>query len=144
MIFCCVAFIFGSAMVRHVPSPVADGGGCRVGVRNLKVQHARTGFLARLAAADDTINIVAQLKGKLDLHVGLALMHQFIVALRARPAPQRPRDRVKDGGFARAVIARQAADVNAAEVQLGIAVVHEVSEFEIKRNHSNEQLAMSN
>ncbi len=94
----------------------------------MKIKRARAALLTRLTRADDAIGIAAQRKREVDLHVGLTLMHQFVVTLRAGAAPHRPRDRVKDRRFARAVIARQAADVNAAEVDLGVTVRHEVGE----------------
>ena len=91
-------------------------------------------FLAPLPP--DAIALRAQAELELDPHLDFTQGDQLIVAPRARPSPQRPGDRVEQRRFAVTVVARQACEVDAAEVErLLVAVAHEVGEAEFVWDH---------
>ena len=76
-------------------------------------------------------------------HVGLALVHELIGRGAARaiasppgPTPQRPRDRVEQRRLAVAVVAGEAADVDAAQIELRVALIaEEVVQAQVQWDH---------
>ena len=92
--------------------------------------------------ADDSVELVACREVQLHAHVGLPHVHEVGHTKRiyragarwsgARDAPERPCDRIEQSGLAVPVVAAEAGDVNALEVQRRhiVAVAHEVFDAE--------------
>ena len=102
-----VARMPGSAMERNSPL-----------VLHLQVQE-RAAPLGAVALAQDAVDRAAQVKGEFDLHLGLAQVDQFVVALGAGLAPQRPGHGVEQRRLAVAVGAGQAGQVDALKIEGG-------------------------
>ena len=86
----------------------------------------------------DAIALRPQAELELDPHLSLAQGDQLIITPRTRPPPQRPGDGVEQCRFAVPVVAGQAREVDAAEVErLLVAVAHEVREAEFVWDHGN-------
>ena len=86
-------------------------------------------------AAGDAIALAADVEHQLDLHLGLAVVKELLVALAARLPPERPRDGVQQRGLAIAVRAAEARDADALQVERGggVTVGEEVGEREAYR-----------
>ena len=120
---------------RRSSTPLRSAQGAYDWVPDVEVQVALPAALLA-ALAPDAIALPGQAELELHPHLGLAEGDQLIVATGARLTPQRPRDRVEQGRFAVAVVAGQAGQVNAGEVEaLLLAVAHEVVEAEFEWNH---------
>src|SRR5690606_28707443 len=86
--------------------------------------------------ADDAVEHAILLEIELHLHLGLSLMDQVVVALCASGTPQRPRDRIEDRGFSRAIGAGQAGERDTVEAQgIGHAIGQKVLQLKADRDH---------
>jgi len=80
--------------------------------------------------AEDAVDLFVYSELKVDLGLGLAGVNEVVITLGAGLSPECPGDSVNEGGFAVAVVATDAGDVDAAEVEGRdvIPVAHEVVE----------------
>jgi len=141
-----------------VPPLKGEGGGRGGGVVaarcDLELKRAAlVGASAGAAvAADDAVAALAGEELQGDLHVGLAGVDELLGAEAAGAdghaadaAPEGPGDGVQEGGLAVAVVAAEADDVEALQVQglAWVAVAHEVVEGQAEGDHGGQRPPMS-
>ena len=135
----------------HLPLRVGDGALCeraelgRGLVPDLELQTGlpRLPALGDVERADDAVALPFEVEDELDLHLARADAEELLVRLAGvgglpRLAPDRPRDRVEQGGLPLPVPAREAGDVELVEVERlgGRAVGEEVAEPERNGDHA--------
>ena len=83
------------------------------------------------------VALAAHVEDELDAHLGLAVVQQLFLPLAARFAPERPRNRVEQRGFAVAVGAADAGDVDVVQHERGrgVAIGEEIGKGEADRQH---------
>ena len=88
-------------------------------------------------AAGDAVAGAGGVEFEFDGHVGASVVEEVGVAGAAGFAPEGPGDAVEEGGFAVAVVAAEAGDADAGEVEggVGVAVGEEVLEGEFEGDH---------
>ena len=125
-----------AAFIEELPiAPYSTLAAARSVVPNVKMQIALPAPLLA-ALPPHAIALRAEAELELDPHFGLAQGDQLIVAARAGPAPQRPGDGIQQRRLAVTVVARQASQVDATEIErLLVAVAHEVGETEFEWDH---------
>jgi hypothetical protein len=81
------------------------------------------------AFSDDAVPLLTDGELELNLHLSLASVNQVIIALGSGFSPECPGHGVNQGGFAIAVIAREASNMDAFKIEYGhiFPVAHEIA-----------------